>query len=83
VAVFDGCQRDLMLREIYVTLSRKSKFVQNRTKISESLREGPVFYIISGYINLPGHAVAQLLRHCATNRKVAGSIFDGVIGIVH
>jgi hypothetical protein len=26
----------------------------------------------------PGHAVAQWLRHCATNRKVAGSIPDGV-----
>jgi hypothetical protein len=31
----------------------------------------------------PGHAVAQWLRQCATNRKVAGSIPDGVIGIFH
>jgi hypothetical protein len=30
-----------------------------------------------------GHAVAQWLRHCATNRKVAGSIPDSVIGIFH
>jgi hypothetical protein len=29
------------------------------------------------------HAVAQWLRHCATNRKVAGSILDGAIGIFH
>jgi hypothetical protein len=28
------------------------------------------------------HAVAQL-RHCATNRKVAGSITDDVTGIFH
>jgi hypothetical protein len=28
-----------------------------------------------------GHALAQCLRHWATNRKVAGSIPDGVIGI--
>jgi hypothetical protein len=28
-----------------------------------------------------GTAVAQWLRCCATNRKVAGSIPDGVIGI--
>jgi hypothetical protein len=28
----------------------------------------------------PGTAVAQWLRFCATNRKVAGSIPDGVIG---
>ena len=30
-----------------------------------------------------GIAVAQWLRCCATNRKVAGSIPDGVIGIFH
>jgi hypothetical protein len=29
------------------------------------------------------HAVTQWLRHCGTNRKVAGSIPDGVIGIFH
>jgi len=28
-----------------------------------------------------GTAVPQWLRCCATNRKVAGSILDGVIGI--
>ena len=28
-------------------------------------------------------AVAQCLRCCATNRKVVGSIPDGVIGIFH
>jgi hypothetical protein len=27
--------------------------------------------------------VAQWLRYCATNRKVSGSIPDGVIGIFH
>jgi hypothetical protein len=30
-----------------------------------------------------GTAVAQWLRYCATNRKVAGSIPDGVTGIFH
>jgi hypothetical protein len=30
-----------------------------------------------------GTAVAQWLMYCATNRKVAGSIPDGVIGIFH
>ena len=30
-----------------------------------------------------GTALAQWLRCCATNRKVAGSILDGVIGIFH
>ena len=30
-----------------------------------------------------GTAVAQWLRRCATNRKVAGSISAGVIGIFH
>jgi hypothetical protein len=28
-------------------------------------------------------AVAQWLRHCATNRKVAGSISGGITGIFH
>jgi hypothetical protein len=32
---------------------------------------------------LLGHAVAQWLRHFATNRKVAGSIPDGVIEFFH
>jgi hypothetical protein len=32
---------------------------------------------------LPVHAVAQWLRHCATNRKVAGSIPDGITGFFH
>ena len=32
---------------------------------------------------LLGTAVAQWLRWCATNRKVAGSIPAGVIGIFH
>jgi hypothetical protein len=30
-----------------------------------------------------GHEMAQWLRHCATNRKVAGLIPDSVIGIFH
>jgi len=30
-----------------------------------------------------GTAVAQWLRCCATNRKIAGSIPDGVTGIFH
>jgi hypothetical protein len=29
------------------------------------------------------YAVAYWLRHCATNRQVAGLIPDGVIGIFH
>jgi hypothetical protein len=33
--------------------------------------------------SIGAHAVAQWLRHCATNRKVAGSIPDGVNGIFH
>jgi hypothetical protein len=34
----------------------------------------------SGLISVWGTAVAQWLRYCATNRKVAASIPDGVIG---
>jgi hypothetical protein len=32
---------------------------------------------------LRGHAVAQWLRHCATNRKLTDAIPDGGIGIFH
>jgi hypothetical protein len=32
---------------------------------------------------LPGTTVAQWLRCCVTNQKVAGSIPDDVIGILH
>ena len=34
-------------------------------------------------LNVHGTAVAQWLRRCATDRKVAGSIPVGVIGIDH
>jgi hypothetical protein len=36
-----------------------------------------------GACSTAGTAVAQWLRCCATNRKVAGSIPDGVIGVFH
>ena len=35
----------------------------------------------SRYSQMRGAAVAQWLRRCTTNRKVAGSIPDGVTGI--
>ena len=35
------------------------------------------------YLLKTGTAVAQWLKYCTTNRKVAGSIPDGVIGILH
>jgi len=38
---------------------------------------------IKGYIKEIGTAVAQWLRCCTSNRKVAGSIPDGVFGIFH
>jgi hypothetical protein len=38
---------------------------------------------VSDLIVHPQGAVAQWLRYCATNQKDAGSIPDGVIGILH
>ena len=40
-------------------------------------------HVSNKYRRKEGTAVAQWLRCCATNRKVAGSIPDGVIGIFH
>ena len=39
--------------------------------------------ILNRHNERKGTAVAQCLRHCATNRKVAASIPDGVIGVFH
>ena len=39
--------------------------------------------IIYKYMQRGGTVVAHWLRRCATNRKVAGSIPDDVIGIFH
>jgi hypothetical protein len=39
--------------------------------------------IATSYWLSGGHAVAQWLRHCATNRKITGSIPDGVTEIFH
>jgi len=48
------------------------------------MQGGEVHYqIIVCYLLNKGTAVAQWLRCCATNRKVAGSIPAGVIGIFH
>jgi len=38
---------------------------------------------LSTYMIIKGTVVAQWLRCCATNRKVAGSIPYGVTGIFH
>ena len=42
-----------------------------------------VHVLFPEYLRLRGTAVAQWVRCCVTNRKVAGSIPDGVIGILH
>jgi len=40
-------------------------------------------YLMAPIFNIWRTAAAQWLRRCATNRKVAGSIPDGVTGIFH
>ena len=42
-----------------------------------------VSYLMIIFKHLLRTAVAQWLRFCVTNRKIAGSIPDGVIGIFH
>jgi hypothetical protein len=43
----------------------------------------PYAFMVFTGMTLWGTAVTQWLRYCATNRKVTGSIPDGVIGIFH
>jgi hypothetical protein len=58
-------------------------------KSSVQPHETPTFRISVTYLNSVDPPVrgslmvAQWLRYCATNRKVAGSIPDDVIGIFH
>ena len=67
--------------DIYIKLSSETFLTLRRIfrniiiNLHRSLRNVPVIFV--------GTAVAQWLRCCATNRKVAGSIPDGVIGIFH
>ena len=57
------------------TLPSESHTKQKCTAIS--MQNFIMFYLVVGI------AVAWWLRCCATNRKVAGSIPDGIIGIFH
>jgi hypothetical protein len=56
---------------IFEKLSREFKFYENLVIMT-------VLYVKRGPL-----MVAQWLRYCATNPKVAGSFPDGVIGIFH
>jgi hypothetical protein len=47
------------------------------------LFDGAHFFVFGPVQDAPTAAVAQWLRYCATNQKVAGSIPDVVIGIFH
>jgi hypothetical protein len=40
-------------------------------------------FVAVDHRNIFGITILTGLRHCATGRKVAGSIPDGVIGIFH
>ena len=80
----------------YVSISLLPQYVSHASLTSYSLISSPEKYWwgvkcinpLKAKLNpicplLAGTAVAQWLRCCATNRKVAGSIANGVIGIFH
>jgi hypothetical protein len=52
-------------------------------RVLEVLSSGKICMNFMSTCLIWGTAVAQWLRYCATNRKVVGSIPDGVIGIFH
>ena len=61
-----------------------ARTLRKQNKIfSRDKTEGKLATNSANYISIKGTAVAQWLRCCATNRKVAGSIKDGVTGIFH
>jgi hypothetical protein len=52
---------------------------------SHNIDSLPAYSVTPSIFDVPGRPlmVAQWLRYCATNRKVAGSIPDGITGIFH
>jgi hypothetical protein len=62
--------------------------LENRAQSKESpanyaCNETNLINYFSFFIPSLGRAVAQWLRHCATNRNVTGSIPEGVTGIFY
>jgi hypothetical protein len=53
------------------------------TRITERTDVPKILNLHQYTIHVRGHALAQWLRYCAANRKVAGSIPNGVTGIFH
>ena len=78
----DYVDNPVCLNRIAITIQSK----QIRKCVhSLALRARSLFFLnFKSFATLKkGTAVAQWLRCCATNRKVAGSIPTGVIGIFH
>jgi hypothetical protein len=71
-------QLDALISQIYFGM----KLYMFRT-VPLSIIRSFSLYIQLWYMSYRGTAVAQWLRYCVTNRKVAGSIPDGVVGIFH
>jgi hypothetical protein len=70
---FRKSNKYLQVHTFYVAAMMTVRFAAKRLK-TVNLRK---------YQCIMGTAVAQWLRYCATNRRVTGSIPDGVIGIFH
>jgi hypothetical protein len=73
--------RQQKLLDGYCALIAASEQAINTAQFISSLQDGVETFAF--HIQGRGYAVAQWLRHCAKNRKVTGSIPDGVIGILH
>ena len=61
-------------------LSSSRFFCQNQEQTFTTQEAESLMHVYTE--NIKGAVVAQLLRCCATNRKVAGSVEAGVIGIL-
>ena len=74
----------LYMKDLFLSFKfwNSSSFLCSPSPISHSMFLKIFLYVLSMKC-IRGTAVAQWLRCCATNRKVAGSIPAGVIGIFH
>jgi len=73
-----------MIRAVLLHRQTAASILLIQRKPAHSLCLCALLVILNVYfIRLLHGTVAQWLRYCATNRKVAGSIPAGVIGIFH
>ena len=83
ITLLFNAKRKTSLQKANYELPSLPSSERNRSQCRMTEMEMKYLTFYRRYHRMWGTTVAQWLRCCATNRKVAGSIPDGVIGIFH